>query len=122
MAKTTATARVIDFVKRVTDPVVQPFRAAEAVTEAAVETAGQHQLDGATFGIPRPPTFVKDYPGAVAYFLDEDERDILYAMPWPYRGCPHDEQTNSTTWLIDGKSYESARRDAQGNWFFRRVR
>lgn len=70
---------------------------------------------------PAPPPVVKAAPGAVAYFMDEHEIDVVYEKPWPFVGCPVDERTNSTTWLIDGKLYAPSRRDVAGNWIFRRV-
>lgn len=70
---------------------------------------------------PAPPSVVKSAPGAVAYFMDEHEIEVIYEMPWPRVGCPVDERTNSTTWLLDGKLYAAARRDEAGNWIFRRV-
>lgn len=69
---------------------------------------------------PEPPPLVKDIPGAFAYFMDEDEAVVLYQQAWPYLGCPTDDRTNSTTWLIDGQTYNPSRRDARGNWIFRR--
>lgn len=70
--------------------------------------------------VPEPPAIVRDVRGAYALFMDEDEAEVLYAKPWPYVGCPQDERTNSTTWLIDGSRYYPARRDENGNWIFRR--
>ena len=69
---------------------------------------------------PEPPPFIKDVPGGYALFMDENESAILYAKPWPYLGCPNDDRTNSTTWLIDGQRYAPSRRDEKGNWIFRR--
>ena len=69
---------------------------------------------------PLPPPFIKDVPGGYVVFMDENEIEVLYAKPWPYLGCPNDDRTNSTTWLIDGQYYTPARRDAAGNWIFRR--
>lgn len=69
---------------------------------------------------PEPPPVEKNAPGAVAYFMDENERVVLYQKPWPYVGCPSDDRTNSTTWLIHGQSFGPSRRDTAGNWIFRR--
>lgn len=69
--------------------------------------------------IPKPPERVKDVPGGYALFMDEDEREVLYAKPWPHVGCPQDDSTLSTTWQIDGKRYYPSRRE-NGNWIFRR--
>lgn len=107
---------VLDFVRRA---VIDPFTTTDAHTAAETETGAVRQHDGATFGIPKPPEFVKNFPGSVAYFLDENEQAILYAMPWPYLGCPHDERTNSVRWHIGGQHFVPSRRDRQGNWFFR---
>lgn len=71
--------------------------------------------------VPEPPPFVKDVPGAFALFMDENEQAVIYKKDWPYLGCPNDDRTNSTTWLIDGQYYAPSRRDADGNWIFRRV-
>lgn len=70
---------------------------------------------------PAPPAFERNVPGAHALFLDENEATVLYVLDWPYLGVPHDDRTNSPVWLIDGKYFTPARRDAQGNWIFRRL-
>lgn len=69
---------------------------------------------------PEPPPFNKDVPGAYAIFMDEDEKTVLYAKPWPYLGIPNDDRTNSIIWNIDGQYYGPSHRDAKGNWIFRR--
>lgn len=69
---------------------------------------------------PEPPPLQKAFPGAIAYFMDEDERIVLYQKPNPYLGCPVDERTNSTTWLIGGQYFGPSHRDVNGNWIFRR--
>ena len=69
---------------------------------------------------PAPPPFDKNVPGAFMFFMDEDEKTILYQQSWPYLGCPVDDRTNSTTWLIGGQYYAPSRRDEKGNWIFRR--
>lgn len=69
---------------------------------------------------PEPPPIVRDVPGGMHYFMDEDEATVIYQRPWPYVGCPTDERTNSVVWLIDGQSYAPSRRDENGNWIFRR--
>ena len=71
-------------------------------------------------GIPEPPPFDRNVPGGRAYFMDENETAMLYQKPWPYLGCPVDDRTNSTTWLIEGQYYAPVRRDERGNWIFRR--
>lgn len=71
--------------------------------------------------VPTPPPYNKNVPGAYALFMDEDEREILYAKPWPYIGCPTDDRTGSTHWLIEGQRFGPARQDLQGNWIFRRM-
>lgn len=76
-------------------------------------------LSGRT-AAPEPPVIDKNVPGAVAFFMDEDERTVLYQKPWPYRACPSDDNTNSTTWLIGKQYYAPSHRDAAGNWIFRR--
>lgn len=69
---------------------------------------------------PEPPPFDKNVPGGYIFFMDEDEQIACYAKPWPYLGCPIDDRTNSTIWLIDGQRYAPSRRDERGNWIFRR--
>lgn len=72
--------------------------------------------------IPEPPAKVTESVGGYALFMDEDERVLLYAKEWPWVGVPHDDHTNSPIWAIDGQRFEPSRRDATGNWIFRRVR
>lgn len=67
-----------------------------------------------------PPKVQKDFPGAYALFMDEDEMNVIYAMSWPHLGCPVDERTSRTEWLINGQLFSPARRDSGGNWIFRR--
>lgn len=71
---------------------------------------------------PAPPPIIKDFPGAFVYFMDENEETVLYRQAWPYLGCPVDDRrgSGSTTWLIDGQEFNPSRRDAAGNWIFRR--
>ena len=71
-------------------------------------------------GAPAPPPMPREAPGAYALFMDENEVGLLYSKPWPFVGCPTDERTNTTQWLIDGQVFGPSRRDAQGNWIFRR--
>jgi hypothetical protein len=71
---------------------------------------------------PAPPPVQQHWPEAHVLFMDEDEREIRYQMPWPYLGLPHDERTKArgVTWTIDGQLFNPARRDPQtGNWIFR---
>lgn len=70
--------------------------------------------------VPEPPPFDRNVPGAYALFYDENEADLLFAKPWPYLGCPNDDRTNSTTWLIEGQRFGPSHRDDRGNWIFRR--
>ena len=70
--------------------------------------------------VPEPPPFNKNVPGAFVFFMDENEETLLYQKPWPYLGCPVDDRTNSTTWLIGKQYFAPSRRDARGNWIFRR--
>jgi len=70
--------------------------------------------------VPEPPRVVRDVPGAYALFMDDSEQDVIYAMSWPHLGVPIDERTNRSDWIIDGQTFCASRRDAQGNWIFRR--
>ncbi len=70
-------------------------------------------------GIPEPPPIDKTGTG-YALFMDESETTILYAKALQGPGVPSDDRTNSTMWLIEGQYYGPSRKDAFGNWIFRR--
>ena len=71
---------------------------------------------------PEPPPVKKDFPGAFVYFMDEDEQTVLYRKPWPHLGMPFDDDYAVTPgmWLIGKQWFGASRRDADGNWIFRR--
>lgn len=69
---------------------------------------------------PEPPPIERASPGGFAYFMDENLEGLLYAKEWPFVGCPSDDRTRSTTWLIEGQKFVPSHRRG-GNWFFRRV-
>ena len=70
---------------------------------------------------PEPPPIVKAAPGAYALFYDENERDLLYAKPWPYTGVPVDDRTNRSEWSIEGQLFTPSHRAPNGDWIFRRT-
>lgn len=92
----TATARVLDFVRRLGRPDITK--------------------------IPKVPPVEQSFPSGHALFMDEHEREIMYQMPWPHRGLPHDDRNRmpGITWIIEGQYFNPARRDEHGNWIFRR--
>ena len=70
--------------------------------------------------IPEPPSIERASPGGFAYFFDENLEQLLYAKEWPFVGCPSDDRTRSTTWLIEGQKYVPSHRK-DGHWYFRRI-
>ena len=69
---------------------------------------------------PEPPPIERESIGGYAYFMDENMEGVLYAKEWPYTGCPSDDRTRSTTWLIEGQKFVPSHRK-EGNWIFRRI-
>ena len=99
---------------------LSPAPSLRELAAAPPQSVDAPSIDEFLASVPAPPAFSKEVPGAYAIFCDEHEQMVLYAKTWPYLGCPIDERTGSTEWLIDGGRYGPARRDHRGNWIFRR--
>ena len=69
---------------------------------------------------PEPIETVQPNRGGYALFYDEDERVLLFAKVWPHTGVPQCPATNSSTWVIESRTFVPSRRDTWGNWVFRR--
>lgn len=106
-------------------PAEQPERLAPLFQPLAPSPPPTHRrIPGFSLpaAVPEPPPVLREVPGTYAVWMDEDERTVLYAKPWPYQGCPSDDRTLSTTWLIEGQLFGASRRDLHGNWIFRRCK
>ena len=129
------TNRVIDFVRRTftRESPVDPTAETLSDESRVFNVDRDHEITGSlalarpepvpddfVLEFPEPPPIERASPGGYAYFLDENEQQVLYAKPWPYTGCPFDERTNSTTWKIDGRLFTPSHRRG-GHWIFRRV-